>query len=299
MLAECPFCGSDVSEDLVLFGGTCPKCFAEIPGEEAATDPGVEVKAAQDRRDHRRARVRAVAGLSALLMLVSCTGVVALVMVLWPEPKVAEVLDFDTLGLPEVEIVGAGGAETPNQTGGARPRSAAERAELFVNDGAADRGSSPRLSNDPAGTSASPRLRTEINTVSPELGGGAGPTPRPSVGTSSMSIDAPRVRRDENLVLDDPTAIRQMIGEYMVEYIPGLTVCYERRLKLKPTLSGRWKLAFNVETSGAVSDVSVAAVDKRDSELEKCLVDHVASNWRFGKITMTQPIQKTVKFASQ
>ena len=41
-------------QDLVTFGGTCPKCFAEIPGEEAATDPGADVRAAIERRAARR-----------------------------------------------------------------------------------------------------------------------------------------------------------------------------------------------------------------------------------------------------
>ena len=45
-LAACPFCGRDVDADLVTYGGKCPHCFGEIPGEEAPTDPGEEKKAA-------------------------------------------------------------------------------------------------------------------------------------------------------------------------------------------------------------------------------------------------------------
>ena len=43
---QCPFCASEVTEQTILYGGTCGSCFAHIPGEEAATDPGEDAKAA-------------------------------------------------------------------------------------------------------------------------------------------------------------------------------------------------------------------------------------------------------------
>lgn len=74
-MEPCPFCNVPVDEDLHRFGGTCPSCFGEIPGEEAATDPGAAVKAAQDREDESRAKKRmllpALAGVLAFLILVS------------------------------------------------------------------------------------------------------------------------------------------------------------------------------------------------------------------------------------
>ncbi|MEL6349587.1 MAG: hypothetical protein AAFV53_41170, partial [Myxococcota bacterium] len=39
---SCPFCGAEVEEELVLYGGTCPHCLNPIPGEEAPTDPGAQ-----------------------------------------------------------------------------------------------------------------------------------------------------------------------------------------------------------------------------------------------------------------
>ncbi len=104
-LAECPFCGSGASEDLITYGGTCPKCFAEVPGEEAPTDPGEEVRAIQERGDRRRAGVRAAVGLLAMTMAVTCTGLTAILFVLWPEPEVIEIVDFDTIDYPMPEVV--------------------------------------------------------------------------------------------------------------------------------------------------------------------------------------------------
>ena len=210
-MAECPFCGSEVSDDLVAFGGTCPKCFAEIPGEEAATDPGVDVRDAQERRDRRRATFRTVAGLTALLLVVSCTGIAALATVLWPEPEVAEILDFDTLDfqMPN-ELVGV---EAPPEPEEARPDRPSER---------------PVASPGPTPVAPSPdgirRPRTEIGPLVPTKAvPGAKPGSKP--GSVDLSLEAPKVRRDDNLVLSDPEAIRDMIGERMVEFIPGLKVC--------------------------------------------------------------------------
>jgi hypothetical protein len=267
-LAECPFCGSEISDDLVSFGGTCPKCFAEIPGEEAATDPGADVRAAQERRDRRRATLRTVAGLTFLLMIVSCTGIAAFAVVIWPEPQVAEILDFDTLDFPTPDLIGV---EEVAPQPRVRP--------------------TPRPSSEPAPAEPARVPRVEI-----------GPLPKPGTKTPaktpapSLSLDPPPVRRDDNVVLSDPEAIRDMIGERMVEFIPGLKICYDRRLKTVPTLKGRWRLNFTIGTSGLVSSASAVGLDRKDKELEACLVSHVKEQWRFGKITITQPVQRTLRF---
>lgn len=268
-LAECPFCGSSVTEDLVIYGGTCPKCFAEIPGEEAATDPGEEVRAAQDRWDRFRARIPVFLGMTALLFVVSCTGMTALVAVLWPDPEVAEILDFDLdSSYPTPDLVGPATAEpAPTQDVPERPTPGSEASP-----------STPVAANDP------PRPRP------------AAPTPRRPDGTVDLSLRAPTVRRDDNVVLSNPDAIRDMIGERMVEYIPGLKVCYDRRLKVAPTLKGRWRLKFTIATDGTISGADAAGIDKSDAELEACLVEHVVEHWRFGKISLAQPVQRTLRF---
>ena len=40
-MSTCPFCSTEISEELSLYGGHCPSCLIEIPGEEAITDPGI------------------------------------------------------------------------------------------------------------------------------------------------------------------------------------------------------------------------------------------------------------------
>jgi hypothetical protein len=46
-MGQCPFCRESVDEDVLVNGGRCPSCLIEIPGEEAATDPGEDALARQ------------------------------------------------------------------------------------------------------------------------------------------------------------------------------------------------------------------------------------------------------------
>lgn len=262
-MAECPFCGSQVTDDLVIYGGTCPKCFAEIPGEEAATDPGEEVKARQDRWDRVRARIPVFLGLLVLTLVVGCTGLTAVVVVVWPDPQVAEILDFDALDYPMPDLVGASDvAAADPQPEDPRPTA-------------------------PRPTSSSPRPTSPRPST---------PAPTHAPGSVDLSLDGPRARRDDNVVLSDPDAIRDMIGERMVEFIPGLKICYDRRLKVAPSLRGRWRLSFTVAPDGAVSGASAVGLEKADAELESCLRSHIQEHWRFGKISIAQPVQRTLRF---
>jgi len=250
-----------VTEDLVVYGGTCPKCFAEIPGEEAATDPGIEAREAEDRWDRIRARLPMLLGMTLLVLIVGCTGLTALAVVVWPSSEPAEVLDFDALASPMPDLLGAGDAGAP------------EVASTEPSGRASNHSSTPR----PGST-------------------GIKPVPKPPPGAVDLSLDAPRGHRDDNVVLTDPVAIVYMIGERMIENIPGLKTCYDRQLKVTPTLRGRWKLSFTIETSGAVSQAVAQPLDKSNAELESCLVKAVQDRWKFGKISIAQPVQRTLRF---
>ncbi|MCA9494389.1 MAG: AgmX/PglI C-terminal domain-containing protein [Myxococcales bacterium] len=298
-MVECPFCGSEVTEDLVTYGGTCPKCFAEIPGDEAPTDPGAEVRAAQERKDRRGRTLRMAFAFSLLLALVSCTGVTALGVVLWPKPEVAEMLDFDNLDVPLPDLVGApsgelGGATAPSS--GPKPRPSGPKPPSSV-------GGTPSVNPVTSVPVAEPTSGTGTR-PRPQPGAATGPADPTQGGTTStrpgglddLTIGGPAVRRDSNTVLSDPDAIRMMIGERLREQIPGLQVCYDRRLKVDSTLKGRWLLTFNVQPSGKVSGATANGLDRKDATLEQCLTHHVETNWVFGKINVTQPVRRTITF---
>ena len=273
-MSACPFCGSSVDDHIVFQGGTCPKCFAEVPGEMAPTDPGENVRAAIDRRDRRRAALPAILGLLCLGILVMCTGTVAMAFALWPSPQIAELLDYDRLEVPMPEVVAA--VEPPANavlSGTPRPKPArVAQSEA--------RARPPSTSTPPRPSRAQPAAK---------------PAPARSSGGLDLSIGGPSLRRDANLVLTDPVAIREMIGEEMAAGIPGLTFCYERRLKSQPDFAGRWRIRFTVAQDGTPADAAAEALDAPSPEFEQCVVRHVAG-WRFGKISAAQPIAKTLTF---
>ena len=305
-MAECPFCGSPVTSHLVSHGGTCPRCLAEIPGEEAATDPGAEIRAARERHDRRWITYRNYFLSAGAIGTVSVAGIVAITLALWPKPQVAALLDFDKLDFPMPEVVASEAmavvppADDRIATVQAPPRPgtkpSATSATRFapgqpIAGGTADAGD---LADARGAETTGARTRTgTADPAGPSLGLSPAVGPRP---TADLSLQAPRVRRDDNLVLSDPDAIRQMIGEYMREQIPQLNGCYDRRLKVDPGLGGRWKLQFVVDRDGSVEHAVVEPIEIADAELEACIVSHVEREWEFGKVAMNQPVSRTLRF---
>ncbi|MFT7521750.1 MAG: hypothetical protein ACI9MC_003902, partial [Kiritimatiellia bacterium] len=93
-MSECPFCAADIDEQVTLYGGTCQNCFAIVPGEEAATDPGEDVKQVQVVEDRKRAKRRALLPFALAVPLVVGVVGVATWFFLAPQPELA-VLDLD------------------------------------------------------------------------------------------------------------------------------------------------------------------------------------------------------------
>ena len=313
-MSECPFCGTDVPDDLVTYGGPCPKCFAEIPGEEAPTDPGAEARAVQERKDRRGATIRAFVGLGVMAAVVSCTGLAALAVVLWPEPEVA-VLDFDQLdyGYEYPDLVGVedlatgegadgvadadAGKATPSRSsspskgsdpskyteGGYRPENkAAGAADGLKTDGVASAGEGPRGTRGGTDAVAGP---TDIARIE---------GPKTQAGGLGLDIGPDVSRRGE--VLSDPDAIVQMIGKLMRQNIPRLKHCYERELKKDPSLKGRWLIRYTVTKEGKAVNASATGRDGSNAELEACMANVIETRWRFDRIVRDQPVQKTLTF---
>lgn len=305
----------------MVYGGPCPKCFAEIPGEEAPTDPGAEARAAQEKKDRRGATLRAAVGMGAMMALVACTGIGALAVVLWPEPEVA-VLDFDSaeFDYPAFELVGnADAAEgDPDVAVDVKVAQAAPTPRPGGNGGSAQ---APRPKLD-----ASAYVPTKVGTDEVDAsaalgkddgvaeldttrgtrgvdGPAAGPAGLDGVGSGDagaqqaigLELDL-NVERRTGVVLSDPDQIRQMIGKLMGQQVRKLSYCYERRLKQAPDLGGRWLIKYTVSKDGKAIDASATGRDVSDPELEKCLVDNIESKWRFDQIVRATPVQKTLTF---
>lgn len=300
VVAECPFCGGEVDEDLITFGGSCPKCFGHIPGEEAATDPGEEVKAQQDAQDRKRTAFRAIVPIMVMVPVVLCAGLGALYMVLRPEPEVA-ILDFDELDeyyMPEIvagEAVPEPSPEPaptqvaaspkPVDAGKYVPRSdvvsgGVGGADLVGGDAVADAGGAPRV-------------RPNVGPVGPaglEANGGGG-TRAGTPTDFGLALSGQRSGKP----LDDPDQVRDMIAKKMAQQIQTLNICYERQLKVVPTLQGKWRIKYTVKEDGTTDLASAEGLGASDAEFEACMADQMI-RWRFSAIANDQRVQRTVSF---
>jgi hypothetical protein len=334
----CPFCGGEVEESVVLYGGTCPHCFAHIPGEEAATDPGEEVAQAQAEQDRRRARRRALLPLLVVAPVVLILAGVATWLVLRPEPELA-VLDLDAgeFYMPDADVLVV--AHTEDEP----PADATEEPAGDTSaDGVADAGNGGAVaSRGSAGTKAAarqvdpkveapvlrkPRLsgasdddellaelsQVEVTDATRQIRGGTadlGETPELETNLK-ISSSAPRdgvgtgFQMDVGSVsqsaapLSNPTLIGRMVQRVLRRQLPRLRTCYDRVLRARPDLEGSWVLTFTIETDGSVRKATAIPEGASDATFEQCLESRMTA-WQFERITKPQPVKKTVPFEAR
>lgn len=307
----CPFCKGGVPADLLQFGGNCPRCLLEIPGEEAPTDPGAVArqKAAADaavkaKSDRKRNMLYGVLAAFA----VAAVGVVVVVQA--QQEKAARTYEMpDDLYLPPlqeavaaapaaVEGVAAGVATTGTKP--TKPRDGGAKG-LTALGAAPDLGDPNIAAALAAGTpppsgaqaiSAGPRGSTANATIDAPLAmSTGGPSNTVSMAAAPITVSA------GDKPLSDESEVFAMIKQIMGRYNPQIQNCYNSRLKQVPDLAGGWKLSFAVQKDGSVKGVSVDPVGSHDTLLEACMAKTVAA-WRFGRITYEQPVTKTIRFGS-
>ncbi len=254
-----------------------------IPGEDAPTDPGEEVRAAQVESDKRNAGIRpwVPAVLVAMVMLV-LTGIVGGLLLI-PEPEIV-MLDFDDfedweeptiVSAGELGLDGVAEAGEPDDTDleekpASQPKSAVPTAET------------PKPSTD----------RTQ-SVASRQPLGQESPRPRTTAGGLSLRGDVKQQRR--GVALSDPDAIRRSIKQSLSAQIPRLTQCYNQRLKVKGDLAGRWRIRFTVSKDGQATSPATEGLNMKDAEFEACMSREIG-RWRFDKIVSDLPVQRTVTF---
>ncbi len=271
-MGTCPFCQSSIDEDILLYGGSCPKCFGEIPGEEAATDPGEEVKQRQERSDKRRILVRTLIPIVLAVPVVGLMLVVAVGFIIWNQDPEVEVMKFDDFEVVQVPIIEADpdavadeDPEPKPNPGGVRPRPQPN------NDGSAD------ASDDPG-------KLPEVEVKS---------QPKPG-GLNFGGLDGPAAQR-KGATLSDPAAIFEMIRKRMAKQQGSLTQCYNQQLKRDEDLQGRWRAAFTVSKTGRAKNVSFTGAGVSNAEFEACL-SRTVGTWTFSPISRPQPVEKSWRF---
>ncbi len=298
---KCPFCAEPVSEDIVIYGGTCPNCFAEIPGEEAPTNPGDEVIAQQVEADRKQAGLRSLVPALLIAALVLGLGAVAIVVVMIPDPEIV-VMDFDEFDdwaeptivankavEEDVEPEAGGAAEVKQPRPTARPAPASGEVVAAAPKAVAKPPSVPGLGGTTARSSGGAAPGPAGPSAGPSLGRRSGDDGLGLTGVGEVT----QSRRGD--ILDDPDAIRKSVGENMSKQIPRLTACYDQRLKTVPDLRGRWRIKFTVTKDGRVKNAAASGLQAQDGEFEACLSREVAK-WKFERMVREQPVQRTLRF---
>lgn len=295
-MAECPFCKNPVEEDLLRFGGHCPRCFIEIPGEETPTDPGQQSEpSAEGGATSGSSRRPVVFGGVAVL------GVLA-ALAIWQfavpgeapetEAAVADGYDFYLAPAEHVDSAHKKPESESSSSGGTRGSSSSSSSG---GSHAAD--SSSESSNSGQRKRAILDLRGEADTIMGNAGFNDEVAQRKptihvgsaiDVGTTGISISR---RGADSYALSDPSEIREAVGHGLKRYGSQVTVCYENRLKERTDLEGLWEVHFTIEKDGSTSSIQVKRTSTRDDDLESCIKRRV-EDWRFPPMAQPQTIQK-------
>jgi hypothetical protein len=293
-MAQCPFCKSQIDDELARFGGHCPKCVIEIPGDETPTDPGIGKRVEQQVETERQRRWGVFAAVAALVVVV----LVGAGSVLWwridqqhqaelmaqlaAEAEAefyinpAEAHQLPTLDTEQEQQVAQGGG-------------AAHRPRGTVTDVPSSK-SFDFIGNSEAGEPELAKLHERTIDVSPgaDLG---------SVGLSVPQIEISRTGLS-SLALSDPEEIRLSVGTALKVYSKQITTCYNRRLKLTPDLAGTWEVSFTILTTGRTSNIGVSPQSTVDAQLETCMRESIAS-WTFQPMVQPQNFAKPYTFGVQ
>jgi hypothetical protein len=246
-----------------------------IPGEEAPTDPGEVVKKAQARADEKVRRNRTFLPFLAAMPLVGILVVTAVVWMLWPAPVIVP-LELDELDMGTVQVVYLEAPATP---------AAAEAPTV------APRPRAPRPQVASSSQPAPAPNRVEAGRAPQPDGAAASPAPENSTVFGPVSLNVAR----RSGTLTDPDQIREMVLQRMSAQSGKLKACYEQRLKVREDLAGKWRIAYVVDTSGAVRSPTVTGLTAHDAEFESCVVDQL-ERWTFDRISRDQPIERTLWF---
>ncbi len=289
-MGHCPFCKGAIQEDMLVFGGSCPHCLIEIPGEEAPTDPGAQALARQQEEKaaasgSNKGRVAA----AAVVALLIGAGAGWFVYSNQEQPEqLAQTDEWTMLSAdahqnvyedePEEAATRSnkgGGSSSVAQASSRQPSTGGQLAS-------AGSGSPGRASLNPTGSlSEQVAAADPTQTVStPGLMSG------PSVSIGSRSAQE---------ILKDPAAIEAMIKSVVSRNGRQLEDCYNDRLKIDESLQGRWSVSFTVKSSGKTSKIAVKGLNGADSELETCIQGKI-SRWQFKPIVEDVGMQRTYTF---
>ncbi|MFT5682252.1 MAG: hypothetical protein ACI8RZ_003170 [Myxococcota bacterium] len=274
-MGVCPFCNVEVNEELLLYGGSCPHCLLEIPGEEAPTDPGEngtvdppEVVAHAAKKKQRTSLI-----VAALVGLLGAVGVAAYLS----QPPVEEYAE-----MPEISI----------------NRDLSGHINLPVEDDPGDNGTTLG-NNDVTNRNGSGTASGTPSVTRPPVGGqvtaSATETPREAKPAGLDDLIGMSAGVDPNAglpgaqVLTSDSEIQEMVSRNIGFKLPQIEGCYNTRLKEQEDLAGTWQASWKITKAGATTGVSVRGRGVSDSTLESCIKAKI-QKWSFQKINRDYPV---------
>ena len=282
-MSECPFCKINITEELTLYGGHCPGCLILIPGEETATDPGVELEASSDQG------MKAAGGGFPTLAL-----------------AVGLLFGFGVGGWWWVTQRAEPVATAPDMANGLVPAPiSAHEDQVYKRSSSADEPEAEVPSTQPRSVVTK---RVDTRTQAPERSGpvqdaavlptnssaGLGSAPRDLFSTIGA---APKARTQKSIVLKDSLKVEEMVGRVLNRGAKQLEHCYTKALKMDEGLKGAWYVDFTISTDGKPIAVSVEALGAANGGIESCIHQQV-ERWRFQRIVEPVDVARTYRFGS-
>ncbi len=297
-MPTCPFCQATISEELDRFGGSCPHCFNEVPGEEAATDPGIQEPApgATAAAEKKSGGLGPILGLVVLLLgggafYALGPGAAA------PEPKPLGTIDeanFYSIDLDELETTSVIPTVAGREAAEAAAKSAASQQTRTSAPSTSGRSTAsavaPAAAKDTAPEQAAPEAEPQARrpTTTAE---------KTSSGASAGGGVSVRRRSSGGVALSEPAEIAAMVRDAMGRYSNQFGQCHTKKLNQDETFGGTWELSLVVQTDGSAERIRVTAKDDTvaDAEFEGCMVSKV-EKWRFKTTTEAMAFKKRYTF---
>ncbi|MEC7242569.1 MAG: AgmX/PglI C-terminal domain-containing protein [Myxococcota bacterium] len=280
MTSTCPFCNAEIDEGLSRFGGNCPHCFNVIPGEEAATDPGIPaVTPAAEEPDSGSSKTLLVVAFVAVVAIGASVGLMGRGSNA-PEPEAAPEVSAEEAQAQiqaEVERIAEEAA------------AAAKAAEIEAE----------RLAAEEADRIAAERRRQEQARAAAATAETEAPPPASNANESSTPsltvLPTGPTREVTSAVLSTPSDINRAVRNSLKRYKGQLNQCYDKQLIVDDGLQGTWQVAFTVEENGTTSGVVVTPKAASNADFESCMKRQVSS-WTFPRISAPHPYIKEYSF---
>lgn len=318
-MGACPFCKAEISADILTFGGRCPNCLIEIPGEEAPTDPGAEARAAREAEEAAAAKKPPIALIAGgLVVLLAAVGGGFAAMETGPEPlpdvptgaeaykKVSSQfvsidLDSEPEPPPEPEpkkvrkTAPATAKATPKQTKKPVGSNLPDTSKLGTDD-PGDIALNDAGDGRPAGLDAPDATRTD-GSATPQVGSVMGAPSTSSRGLLDDDIGGgPRDRlRGEEYCGE---AMRDPVKMIMKQLGTQLRTCGDRMLKKDEGFSSSVKVSVAIEKTGSIAAIDLRPSNTDDPEFLGC-IEKTIKRTRFPRFCQGVDLAKTYYFGSQ